>query len=681
MRLFKLCPAILVVAALLCFAPAKTHAVTNETLSSVVSVLPVWPGRAQGGAGASPGTAPEGSGVILRPGIIATAWHVVEPAKKIDVRLSDGRILPAKLIARDTATDIAILGVDLKLEPIEIAPDPILAQRVCSIGNAYGFGLSVTCGVVSALHVTNAGFNPVEDFVQTDAAANPGMSGGALVDEQGRLVGMVSAIFASKSDTNIGINFAVSSQLLLRVATALTATGEIEYPKPGWELATADMEQLKMLAAPVVRSVGAASPANQAGIKVGDLIIEIGERRTRTPRDAIAALAILSDETSSVTVKLQRDGKMQTVSLPLKAETIQKADQAKADIPGDCPHPAPVCIVRQAVFPISSFDPVASATRIGPSLLVTNRHVVGNRSDAIVHTPDGPRGASLVPSAFRGDLVLLEVSGLPENGYVPNLEASPEPADTFYAIGADVARQEVRVFDPGGLISGPAPGAEFGRLHVEARMQPGVSGGALVNKAGNLTGIAVGGGEGRFEAVPLKNVRRLLELRDAGNAQSVTRHLGEAFGECEQSIERAQSGNSNEGNWEKLEKVCAQAFNQGQLLKAGRTLARAGKFDGAQNLLRQAVEQVPNSINARKSLLVALQLSARFEEMTGHARWLMERAMDDPQSLRFAIQSGVWGNQPELAEEAYQALLKADPRQAQAARRFIDNAPPAPPAR
>ena len=92
----------------------------------------------------------------------------------------------------------------------------------------------------------------------------------------------------------------------------------------------------------------------------------------------------------------------------------------------------------------------------------------------------------------------------------------------------------------------------------------------------------------------------------------------------------------------------------------------------------QAVGQVPNSINARISLLVSLQLGGRFEEMTGHARWLMRMAPEDPQALRFAIQSGVWGKAPELAEEAYRALRKADPRQAEAARRFIDAAPPAP---
>ena len=119
-------------------------------------------------------------------------------------------------------------------------------------------------------------------------------------------------------------------------------------------------------------------------------------------------------------------------------------------------------------------------------------------------------------------------------------------------------------------------------------------------------------------------------------------------------------------------------MNHGQLLEAGRILARARDFAGAIALHGEAARQVPNSINARISLLVSLQLAGRFVEMTGHARRVMRMAPEDPRVLRFAIQSGVWGNAPELAEEAYRALLKADPRQALAARRFIDNAPPAP---
>ncbi len=659
--------------------PTPSQALPADVLKSVVSVLPVWPGRTRGGAGSRPGTAPEGSGIILRPGYVVTAWHVVEPARRIDIRLSDGRILPAQLIAKDAASDIAVLGVEAGLVPIEIAPPPQLAEPVCAVGNAYGLGLSVTCGVVSALRVTNAGFNAVEDFVQTDAAANPGSSGGALVDGQGRLVGMISAIFASDSDNNIGINFAVSVELLQRVFRDLVADGEVRYPSPGWRLATADRASRASVAAPVVIGIDANGPAADAGLSPGDLILKIGSRRIRTPRDAVSALAVIPDPGTPVDITLVREGQELVAVLLLDVEP-EPPDRVEPEVSQtDCPHPRPVCRVRQAVFPVSSFDPIASATRIGDELVVTNRHVVAGRPDAIVHTPDGPRNARVIPSAYEGDLVLLEVSGLPASGLILDPADYPLGNDaTFFAVGADVARRQVRVFEPGALIAGSAEDADLGRLHVSSRMQPGVSGGALVNERGVFAGVAVGGGDERFEAIPVDDVIELLAMRTDESATEITRRLGMAFSSCAGLMDAFAGRSAPEMARTRLQVTCAAARNHGQLLEAGRLLAHAGEFDGAIALHGQAAEQVPNSINARMSLLVSLQLSGRFDEMTGHARWLMEMAPEDPQSLRFAIQSGVWGGEPELAEKAYRRLERVNPRQAEAARRFIDNAPPAP---
>lgn len=653
----------------------RASAIPPETVESVVSVLPVWPGRAQGGAGSRPGVAPEGSGIVMRPGIVATAWHVIEPAERIDVRLSDGRVLPAQLIAKDVATDIAVLSVEAEMPPFALAPRPGLADRACAIGNAWGLGLSVTCGVVSALDVTDAGFNPVEHFVQTDAAANPGASGGALVDVDGRLLGMVSAIFASEGETNIGVNFAISAELLLRVVDALLDRGSVAYPNPGWRLARPSRAQLAVRAAPVVAAVEAGGNAASAEVSEGDLITVIDNRRVTTPRDAMAALARLPEGTPSVDVTVERDGRKMVVALPLG---MQPREEETPELFGDCPHPALVCQMRQVVFPVSSFDPVGSATRIGQNLLVTNRHVVGDRLDAVVHTPDGPRDGRVLASAYTGDLALIEVDDLPADGLVASLDGGNGIEGQTYAIGADITRQEVRVFDPGSLIALPAEGAELGRLHVTSYMQPGVSGGALVDEGGNLVGISVGGGEGRFEAIPIEDLRTLLMLRDDGAAAETTDRLGSTFANCAELLETVEPRAAERSALDALVDACSAARNHGQLLEAGRSLAMAGAFDAAISLHGQAVEQVPNSINARVSLLVSLQLAARFEEMTDHARRVMEMAPGDPQVLRFAIQSGVWGGAPELAEEGYAALLEADPRQAQAARRFIDNAPPAP---
>ncbi len=195
---------------------------------SVVSVEPTWPGYRRPGFGAPPGTAPEGSGVVIRePGLIVTAGHVVAKASEVAVRDHAGTRHDAEIVAFDAAADLALLRVDATLRPIVLAPErPVTGAHVCVIANAFGLDLSITCGVVSARSRAGIGFNRIEDFIQTDAAANPGASGGALVDEKGRLVGMLSAIFTKESDANAGVNFAVSAELLERRIKRMLEAGD-----------------------------------------------------------------------------------------------------------------------------------------------------------------------------------------------------------------------------------------------------------------------------------------------------------------------------------------------------------------------------------------------------------------------------------------------------------------------
>ena len=664
-----------------------SHALPSDRLQSVVSVLPVWPGKPVREGELPNRAAPEGSGIaIAEDGLIATAWHVVKPADRIDVRLADGRVLPATLVGHDEASDIALLRVAADLPLLDSAPRPDLADPVCLVSNAYGLGLSVTCGVVSALDVSIAGFNTIEDFVQTDAAANPGSSGGALLDSEGRLVGMMSAIFASDGDANIGVNFAVSAPLLTRIADDLADDGEVDYVEAGWGLDVLERAEAREIAGARVAALDDDGAADRAGIELGDLITMVGKRHIRGPRDAFGALAlVLPGETVSVTFVRGEQEHQATLSFADPREEVGTARPDTVDADTDCPHPAPVCATRQAVFPIESFDPIASAVRIDHDLLITNRHVVGDRDEATVHTPLGPRPAKVVPSAYRGDLALLQVEGLPDDGLILTPKSAVgEAIDTkpLFTVGADIARQEIRVFAPGELILEPADDAVRGRLHVTAVMQPGVSGGALIDQAGQLLGVAVGGGEGRYEALPLEAVSELLAGRDAAEAVAVQQELGDAFVRCASAIETASGmprGQPLDDDLiAKLTGECRAAENAGQFLEAGRALALGGQFDDAIALHSAAVAEVPHSINARLSLLVSLQLAGRFQDMLPHAAWLSGLLPEDPQAQRFAIQSGVWGGDPALADLGYSRLLEADPRQAQAAKRFIDQPPPAP---
>ena len=188
----------------------------HKAAPSVVSIAPTWPGYDNPGFGAPPGTAPEGTGIVIsKEGHILTASHVISKATKILIRDVVGNESKARVIFDDPKTDLAIIKSKTGIEPIIFAVNsPKIASKACLISNAFGLNLSITCGVISGLGRKNIGFNQIEDFIQTDAASNPGSSGGALINLNGELIGMLSGIFTKNTDTNAGVNFAVSVRLI-----------------------------------------------------------------------------------------------------------------------------------------------------------------------------------------------------------------------------------------------------------------------------------------------------------------------------------------------------------------------------------------------------------------------------------------------------------------------------------
>jgi S1-C subfamily serine protease len=286
--------------------PAKAGAVA-DAMVSVVAVLPDW----GGGYRRQPGQPeePEGSAVAVMPGgYFATNAHVLGPATKVDVRLPDGQLRTAIILGRDTRTDIALLKAPVDAPVPTIAAAPPAGAQVCAIGNAFGLGISVSCGVVSATRRTNTGFNVIEDFIQTDAAVNPGASGGALVDGHGRLVGLLSAIFTKQSDANIGVNFATSSALLMRVVSDLRNLGRVRFGKTGWMLRPLSAEDRRKASGARVARLDPAGAAAGAGVKTGDLVRQVDGRDVHRPADAAAAL-YMHRPGETATVTLERDGK------------------------------------------------------------------------------------------------------------------------------------------------------------------------------------------------------------------------------------------------------------------------------------------------------------------------------------------------------------------------------------
>ena len=172
-----------------------------------------------------------GSGVVVdgERGYIVTNNHVVQRADNIDVTLADGRLLEATLVGSDPQVDLAVLKVEPdELVEIGFADSDSLrvGDFVVAIGNPFGLNQTVTSGIISALGRSGLGIEGYEDFIQTDASINPGNSGGALVDLNGGLVGINTAIFAP-SGGNVGIGFAIPSNMVRAVMGQLIDHGEV----------------------------------------------------------------------------------------------------------------------------------------------------------------------------------------------------------------------------------------------------------------------------------------------------------------------------------------------------------------------------------------------------------------------------------------------------------------------
>ncbi len=281
-----------------------------------------------------------GSGVIVsQDGFILTNNHVIDKADKIFVRTHDDRTLEASVVGADAKTDIAVIKVEENnLKPLEFgnSDDIRVGEWVIAIGSPLGDNLeqTVTHGIVSAKGRSNLGLADYEDFIQTDAAINPGNSGGPLVDIDGRLIGINTAI-ASRTGGFQGIGFAVPSNMAQKVMNSLIKDGKVTR---GWLGVTIqDISEsmakglnLKSTDGAIVGSVVEDSPAEKAGLKTGDVIVELqGERvkNTVSLRNRVAS----TPPNKTVRLKVLRDGKPKTIlvtlgELPSDNEVVAQKD-------------------------------------------------------------------------------------------------------------------------------------------------------------------------------------------------------------------------------------------------------------------------------------------------------------------------------------------------------------------
>lgn len=377
-----------------------------------------------------------GSGVIVSPdGYILTNNHVVKNAKEIQIALNDGRNLAAKVIGTDPESDIALIKVNANNLPALTLTDSDkveVGDVVLAIGNPFGVGQTVTSGIVSAKDRATSG-EMDEDFIQTDAAINPGNSGGALVDTDGRLVGINTAIL-SRSGGSQGIGFAVPSNLCRWVMDSLVKTGHVDRGFLGVQIqdltpSLAQAFKIERTTGALVSDVTAGSPAEAAGLKSGDVIVEFNGQPVQ---DASQLKLRVAETTPGTTVPMvvNRNGETKTLSVTVREKAKNQLASAKQEqgqnSQGDALHGVAVGDLDQqtreelkipanlhgaVVAEVSPNSPAYDAgLRAGDVILEINHQPVKNAQDAVNLTTKPTGGETLVKVWSHGGSHYLTVN-------------------------------------------------------------------------------------------------------------------------------------------------------------------------------------------------------------------------------------------------------------------------------
>ncbi|MBI07483.1 MAG: serine endoprotease DegQ [Rhodospirillaceae bacterium] len=359
-----------------------------------------------------------GSGVIINAakGYILTNSHVVSKADEIIVTLTDRRKLKARMLGHDRGTDIAVLQVEPDgLTSIEMANSEHVevGDFVIAIGNPFGLGQSVSSGIVSALGRTGLGIESYENFIQTDASINPGNSGGALVNLRGRLVGINTAIIAPGGG-NIGIGFAIPVNMARQIMDQLIEFGEVRRGRIGVQIQDLTPELAKEFrvnhdGGALIAQVMADSPAENAGLATGDVIISVNRKSVHSGADLRNYIGLLRVG-ARVDLVLVRNGDEMKLSLKV-GEIKQAYTEPGKEIPklkgasfGPIPQDSPFFGRIKGVYVVGVLknSPAWKAGLREEDVITSiNRQLVENSSELM--TIAGQSGGSLLLNIARGE--------------------------------------------------------------------------------------------------------------------------------------------------------------------------------------------------------------------------------------------------------------------------------------
>jgi len=359
-----------------------------------------------------------GSGVIINAakGYILTNSHVVSKADEIIITLTDRRKLKARMLGHDRGTDIAVLQVEPDgLTSIEMANSEHVevGDFVIAIGNPFGLGQSVSSGIVSALGRTGLGIESYENFIQTDASINPGNSGGALVNLRGRLVGINTAIIAPGGG-NIGIGFAIPVNMARQIMDQLIEFGEVRRGRIGVQIQDLTPELAKEFrvnhdGGALIAQVMADSPAENAGLATGDVIISVNRKSVHSGADLRNYIGLLRVG-ARVDLVLVRNGDEMKLSLKV-GEIKQAYTEPGKEIPklkgasfGPIPQDSPFFGRIKGVYVVGVLknSPAWKAGLREEDVITSiNRQLVENSSELM--TIAGQSGGSLLLNIARGE--------------------------------------------------------------------------------------------------------------------------------------------------------------------------------------------------------------------------------------------------------------------------------------
>jgi len=360
-----------------------------------------------------------GSGFILsEDGYILTNEHVVKGAEEIKVKLSDQRTYDGKVVGSDPRTDVAVIKITAqeKLPTVVLGDSDTLkvGQWALAIGNPFGLDRTLTVGVISATGRADVGIEDYEDFIQTDASINPGNSGGPLLNIYGEVMGINTAIVASGQ----GIGFAIPINLARLIADQLIEKGEVTR---GWlgvsiQPLTPELAEsfgLEKVSGALVNQVLAGSPAENAGVRRGDVLLTYNGKPVRGVRE-LQLLVASTPAGSRVELVVLRQGRQMTLPVTIAAQQPAKTEQAAIATPGQgkaeglgltvSPAPGAVGVLVETIDPSSTAG--AAGVRPGDTILAVNQQEVNDLEAFRQAVDDAVKRKNVVLLVRRGETVL-----------------------------------------------------------------------------------------------------------------------------------------------------------------------------------------------------------------------------------------------------------------------------------